>query len=153
MNKEEALKILSAIEAEAAEIKKIIEEKSLPTYKDVIYELHPSWMFTSDGVIFTTTPSSHLYATKKITEREVIRHEWLNIVEYVNRGKVINLPERGLLYYAYVSRDYGTINTAPAIQYVIPGVEYFESEEDCCRAVDMLGEEKFKKMMYERSNF
>lgn len=153
MNKEEALKRLSAIEAEAAEIRKIIEEKTLPSYSDVCAELEPSWMFTGDGVIFTTMPSSHLYATKKITEREVIRAEWLNIVEYVNWGKIINLPERGSLYYAYVNMDYGTINTAQTIQYVIPGVEYFESEKDCCRAVDMLGEEKFKKMMYERSNF
>jgi len=153
MNKEEALKRLSAIEAEAAEIRKIIEEKTLPSYNDVIDELLPQWVVSSYGSVYTTFMDSHLYATKEISEREVIRREWLNIVEYVNRGKVINLPERGFLYYAYVNMDYGTINTAQTIQYVIPGVEYFESEEDCCRAVDMLGEEKFKKMMYERSNF
>ena len=152
MNKEEALKRLSAIEAEATEIKKIIKEKSLPTYKDVIYELQPCWVVSCRGDVYETIiGDSHLYATKEISERELIRREWLNIVEYVNRGKVINRPERGLLYYAYVSRDYGTINTGQTVKYVIPGVEYFESEEDCCRAVDMLGEEKFKKMMYERS--
>ena len=151
MNKEEALKRLSAIEAEAAEIRKIIEGKSLPTYEDIINELRPQWGVSSYGSVYTTFMDSHLYATKKITEREVIRREWLNIVEYVNRGKVINLPERGLLYYAYVSMDYGTVNTSKTFKYVIPGVEYFESGEDCRRAVDMLGEEKFKKMMYERS--
>lgn len=153
MNKEEALKRLSAIEAEAAEIRKIIEEKTLPSYSDVCAELEPSWMFTSEGVIYITMPSGHLYATKKITEREVIRAEWLNIVEYVNRGKVIKLPERGLLFYAYVATFDNIICTAITVGTVIPGVEYFESEVDCCRAVDMLGEEKFKKMMYERSNF
>lgn len=151
MNKEEALKRLSAIEEEAAEIRKIIGGKSLPTYEDIINELRPQWGVSSYGSVYTTLMDSHLYATKKISEREVIRREWLNIVEYVNRGKVINLPERGLLYSAYVSMDYETINPAQTTQHVIPGVEYFESEEDCCRAIDMLGEEKFKKMMYERS--
>ena len=153
MNKEEALKRLSAIEAEAAEIKKIIEEKSLPTYKDVIDELRPQWAVSCYGDVYTTSMDSHLCATKEISERELIRREWLNIVEYVNLGKTINLPERGLLYYAYVATFDNIICTAVTGGTVIPGVEYFESEEDCCRAVDMLGEEKFKKMMYERSNF
>ena len=151
MNKEEALKRLSAIEAEAAEIRKIIEEKTLPSYNDVIDELRPQWGVSSCGSVYTIFMDSHLYATKEISERELIRREWLNIVEYVNRGKVINPTGRGVVHHAYVATLDNIICIASTNDTVIPGVEYFESDEDCCRAVDMLGEEKFKKMMYERS--
>ena len=113
--------------------------KSIPTYDDVVKNVDPIWYIGNN------------YINRKTAIRESLRAKWLNIAAYVNSdgGKsCMWKPDfRKKVYYVFFDHDQNGIvihYNIFALQY--DGQVYFESEEDANLALQIMGEDNWKKM-------
>lgn len=152
MNKQDALTRLDAIEKEAAELRKLInqpEEKKLPTYDEIVREIKPKTYFGVDGRIdLAISPYNCCYADEATAEREAIRAKWLNIAAYYNKGKDLDWGnDKQPKYYAYCNHKRNSTEIGVAHYAHTANAVYFHSKQDALDAITVLGEDEFKKML------
>ena len=150
INKTEALKRLEAIEKEAAELRKIIDKPQLPTFEEIAKELRPKWLCDVSGDVRKIPFNDiylHTHTSEASAERAKLRLEWELIFEWVNKGKLIDWndesQDKWCLQYHHINK---AINFVHASFIQTEHRTYFTSESDARKALEIMGESKWKKM-------
>jgi hypothetical protein len=131
---------IDALKAEIAGLEVELNKPEIPTYDDVVAKVDPRWYYNiGKGDIENTMGSSrYTHPDRQTAEREALRAMWLNIAVYVNEGG------DGHYVVKIIAGDIVYFKMASDINY--PGVSFFKSESAARLAVQIMGEDNFRKM-------
>ena len=147
-NREKALERLTALETEAAELRKIISEPEKPTYGDVVKKLKPKYWFGLGGDLQQHSGKdgyAFAYASEAITKREIIRAKFENIALFVNGCEQEEVRKLKCMCALYINRN-GCISVVQHDIVTFVCEMYFISEDAAREALRILGEDEFRRM-------
>ena len=154
MRREELQKQANKLQVELDNLNRLIAMPSTPTIEEVYLFLYPigkKWHYLNKyGISTVCEDPSTVYAsshtTNKETEATKLYIVWKNIAAYVEGGKRFQRSKSFKGYYI-LNREDGKYQIEKSIGYDIPGVIYFSSKETAQQAIDIMGEDRLRRML------